>query len=100
MTISVTLFRSVGQKTAHLLDYDELKCRITQLRKGYAAWCKENGYIPLSTRQFRQELIKKGIEIYKGSGGHEYVRGIQIQDFNTACGEMMCLQVSDELDFE
>lgn len=78
------------------MDNDHLKCRITELRKGYAAWCKENGYIPLSTRQFRQELIKKGIEIYKGVGGHEYFRGIQI----TERSEMIILHVSDEIDFE
>lgn len=79
---------------------DNLRCRITELRSGYARWCKENGYYPLSTRQFRQELIKKGIEIYKGSGGHEFVRGIGLTNLNNKDGEMIVLVISDSFNFD
>jgi putative DNA primase/helicase len=63
---------------------EKMKARVTTLREGYAAWCKANGYRATSTRDLKTELKKKGFRIAKSTGGHEYVYGIEIKDFDTA----------------
>jgi len=55
-----------------------LKCRITELRKMYEQWCRDNGYQALSTRNFKQELLKKDYTVKKSTGGHDYIYGIEI----------------------
>jgi len=56
----------------------DMKCRITELRKVYEIWCKDNGYYPLNTRNFRRELEKKGYQIKKGPHGYIFVYGIAV----------------------
>jgi putative DNA primase/helicase len=59
----------------------DLKCKVTELRKGYELWAKYNGYYAHSTHEFRSELVKKGYRIYNGELGLEWVKGIGINHF-------------------
>ena len=59
-------------------DVGDMKCRITELRKVYETWCRDNGYHPMNSRNLRKELEKKGYTVKKGSYGYIYVYGISV----------------------
>ena len=48
------------------------------LRASYEEWCNANKVDPLRAREFKSNLIERGIRDYKGTAGKRYWKGIRL----------------------